>query len=244
MEPVPGRTDLTAVAALGLALEEVAAGGGVRRGEQGRESGVLAVRARLDARSVVEGLGGAEGPAGAAVGLVSDVADGARAGGPVGSGIEGIRKSLGLHSNEVSSGKLFDPVLVDNRAEGLSDVRGSGFHESGVGRGEPGGFHRVDLLDVLSMVDDEVLKVLRTAHLERGADLFGGLAVEVHGFEVLVFVQQEMHGLGIRLQEKLRGGEFLLFDQLHGLLAEFADEVVLSEELVRDGKANDGENDE
>ena len=70
LEPAPRSADLTTIAALRLALDEVAASSSVRDGEEG---GVGSISGNAD--TIVEGLGGSVSPAGAAVSLVAHVID-------------------------------------------------------------------------------------------------------------------------------------------------------------------------
>jgi len=69
-EPLPGSCNLTTIATEGQAVCAAAAGSGI-----GRREHALVSAAGGDAVAVVEGLGGAVSPAGAAIGLVAGEKD-------------------------------------------------------------------------------------------------------------------------------------------------------------------------
>jgi len=163
VEPVPWGTDLTSVAAHGTAAHKSTAASGIGSREE-------SVETVYDAVSVVEGLSGTESPAGSAVGLVSNFAK-LSALGPVLPGVEVIWEWVLEHKLASRSWDLNQPVIVDDRTEGLPDIGGLGLEESVVFTSVPGSFHRVNSSDVLVMIDDEVLEVFN-AHLDLSADLF------------------------------------------------------------------------
>jgi hypothetical protein len=135
-EPLPGTGGLTTVAAHGhLAVQARAASQGVLGGEDG-----LGITGG-NAATVVERLGGAEGPAGAAAGLVADVANQGGALGPLSADIEG----LGNGGDGSGEGLRLRSVVAllsgHHSAEKLLHVSNGGVGESGGHGGLPGGLH-------------------------------------------------------------------------------------------------------
>lgn len=148
LEPFPGRSDLTAVAAHALALQKSTASSGVSGTEEGLE-----IAFGLNAETVVEGFGGTVGPAGSTVGLVSNVADHVLAFGPGFTGIE----AFGHRNQEVFSGFLDglvkSPSWVHYGAHEFLGLFEGHAGEFGLRLGGPGGFSHVDDSNQLIVVD-------------------------------------------------------------------------------------------
>mmetsp|Transcript_34018 Transcript_34018/g.73500 ORF Transcript_34018/g.73500 Transcript_34018/m.73500 type:complete len:343 (+) Transcript_34018:79-1107(+) len=135
-EPLPGTGGLAAVAAVGeAAVDAGAAVVGVLGGEDG--VGVSGG----DAVAVVEGLGRAERPAGAAVGLVAHAASHDGAGGPGSADVEadGDVAVGGLEDGLLQLGLLEAVVAAQHRAEHHLHVGHGGVGESGGHLRAPGG---------------------------------------------------------------------------------------------------------
>ena len=240
LEPAPGGADLATVAAHGLALDEVAARGSVGNREEGGE-----VTAGGDAETIVEGLGGAVSPAGAAVGLVANVVDHGLALGPGGTGVEALGNVVG-HEHGVATGSLLNgPVGVNNSAHKILDLLEGGTIELRVDASNPVGVGvGVDGIDVLGEVKgvllaEEVHDVVVSAELDVPAGLLG--LGEVYK---LGLVGEEVDP-GLELRELSVDGIKLLVLTLGGViddgLAELADVVVLGEELVDLASVGDGD---
>ncbi len=238
LEPVPWGTDLTTIAAEGEALNTIAAGSGVRDGEEGGE-----VATGGDANTIVEGLGGAVSPAGTAVGLVANVVDHGLALGPVSSSIKALGEVVSEDHGGVASAASDGPIGVDNGSHKALDFLEGGAIELGVDTGNPVGFGVVvDGLDVSGKVEGllfskQVHDVVIRAELDvlaRGeglgkVDKLGSVGEEVDAFLEL----GELLVDGVKLGVVAVGG---VFDDG---LAELADEVVLGEELVNAGGVGD-----
>jgi hypothetical protein len=233
-EPLPGGANLATVAAEGLAVNTVAAAGGVGDRKEGGE-----LTARLDADSVVKSLGGTVGPAGTAVGLVTNVVN------------DGFTLGPGLTSVEVGGKVSVDgsslgvevegPVGIDNGTHHLAELLTGGTVEAAGGSGGPGGGGVVDVLDVSLKVNrllahDELGNGLSAAELEESADRLTG---EVREVKVLLGVES-LFELGVDGVHVLD-----LFDSAVGgvvddLLAEVANNVGFSEEFVALESVGDG----
>lgn len=135
-EPLPGSGGLATVAAHGKAAVQA---GAASKGVLSREHG-LGI-ASLDAHTVVEGLGGAESPAGAAVTLVADAAGDGSALRPSGADIEGLRdgRVRGREHGLLNLGLVEALLATEHGAEHKLDIGNGGVGESLVHGSLPGG---------------------------------------------------------------------------------------------------------
>ena len=135
-EPLPGSGGLATVAAHGEAAVQA---GAASKGVLSREHG-LGI-AGLDASAVVEGLGGAESPAGAAVTLVADAAGDGSALRPGGADIEGLRdgRVRGGEHGLLNLGLVEALLATEHGAEKSLDIGDGGVGESVVHGSLPGG---------------------------------------------------------------------------------------------------------
>ena len=240
-EPFPGRADLATVAAHRLALDEVAAGGGVRDGEEGSE-----VAACGDADTVIEGLGGAVSPARATVGLVADVVDHRVALGPLNARVEVDGEVVAENHGRVASALGDSPLRVNDGAHEALDLLEGGASELAVVASDPGGVRvGIDSLDVGGKVNGLLLteEVKNVAVLAESNPLAGSLGL-CNVNELSLVGEGVDAGLEGRehLIEVVELVVFALGGEFDGGLAELADVVVLSEELVGTaGAGNSGE---
>lgn len=132
-EPVPGGTDLATVATKGEAGGAIAAASSVGNRE---EFSVIATCG--NAETIVEGLSGAMGPAGTAVGLVTDVVNSHFALRPVGAGVE-VGGKIVVGDTASLDGANNGPVGVDNGTHHAAEIVGGGTTEAVLSSGLPGG---------------------------------------------------------------------------------------------------------
>jgi len=188
-EPFPGSSNLTSIASHGLALDEVAAAGGIGDRKLVGESTV-----RLNAETIVVSLSGSMGPARTAVRLVADVVDDGRALGPVSSGIKCRRNRDGSVRGEVSRFNTVDsPFGVDDSSHDSLSFLERGVGELGVDTSSPGrGLVVVDDVDVgvevkgsLGLEHLHDIDGLSLAHVESLASSFSILEVDIGGHGIL-----------------------------------------------------------
>jgi len=246
LEPLPGGADLATVAAHGLALEEIAAGGGVRDGEESCE-----VSAGGDADTIVDGLGGAMGPAGATVGLIANVVDDGVALGPLDTRVKGGGDSVVYEHGGVTGALGDGPVGVDDGAHEVLDLLEGGTGELGVVASNPvGPGVSVDGLNVGSQIEGHLLteEVKDVAILTELDVLASGLGVS--HVDELSLVSEEVDALlklGELLVDLIELDVAALGGEIDNVLAKFADVVVLSEEVVdlggvgSNGESGEGE---
>lgn len=133
-EPGPWGTNLTTVAAEGEAGCAIAASSGVSNGEKSLE-----ITVGGNAHSVVESLGGTVGPAGTAVGLVTDVVDHLEAAWPVLTSIEHNWELIGSSLPVGLFVEVNGPLRINNGSHHLADLVAGGTFELSVGGGGPSG---------------------------------------------------------------------------------------------------------
>jgi len=226
LEPLPGGDDLATVAAHGLALEEIA-------------------------DTIVDGLGGAMGPAGATVGLIANVVDDGVALGPLDTRVKGGGDSVVYEHGGVTGALGDGPVGVDDGAHEVLDLLEGGTGELGVVASNPvGPGVSVDGLNVGSQIEGHLLteEVKDVAILTELDVLASGLGVS--HVDELSLVSEEVDALlklGELLVDLIELDVAALGGEIDNVLAKFADVVVLSEEVVdlggvgSNGESGEGE---
>jgi len=235
-EPGPGGTDLATVATEGEAGGAIAAASGVGNRE---EFSVIALG--RNAETIVEGLSGAMGPAGTAVGLVTNVVNSHFALRPVGAGVE-VGGEVVVGDTAFLDGANNGPVGVDNGTHHAAELVGGGTTEAVLSSGLPGrvrvGVNNLSVLLGLERlfkaegIDDAIL----VAKAETGARALGVAQFNVGAREAGPNAGFELGELIEKLLDLtlVSGG-----GMVHNLGAEGADKVGLSEEFVGLGGTGD-----
>ena len=241
VEPAPWGADLTTVAAEGEALRSIAAGSGVSNGEES-----LVCTTRADAETIVESLSGTVSPAGTTVGLVTDVVDNRFAISPLSTGIEVSREAIVHEHWGVTNWHLDSPVPINNSAHKASNFIEGNVGEFGILTGNPSGFRvGVHSLNVLGKIkrgftSDNLENIEFFTELDVLAGLFGTREVD----QILTITELilELLELGELIVKLVKLSVVSLGDILDAGLAELADEVALSEELVDFASVGDSSN--